>query len=150
MNDVRAFQLCFGVLGSIIGYSLGGIDDFLICLTIFVVLDYLTGVILAIIYRELSSEIGFRGILKKISIFIIIALATILDYKIIKLNGALRMGTIFFYISNEGISILENLADIGVPIPKKIVNVLKQVNTDNKDEGEEEDIPDEIDEEEIE
>ncbi|WP_138203710.1 phage holin family protein [Haloimpatiens lingqiaonensis] len=124
LNLIKGF---FTAIGGYLGYVLGGHDSFLYALIAFVVIDYLTGVMLAIIKKEVSSEIGFKGIFKKVMIFLMVAIGHTVDAYLIKNGGAIRTAVIFFYISNEGISILENSANIGLPIPEKLKDVLIQL-----------------------
>ena len=128
MKDILNFiKVIFTAIGGYLGYVLGGHDSFLYALIAFVVIDYLTGVMLAIIKKEVSSEIGFKGIFKKVMIFLMVAIGHTVDAYLIKNGGAIRTAVIFFYISNEGISILENSANIGLPIPEKLKDVLIQL-----------------------
>lgn len=126
------FLKCFtGITISLIGAWLGGFDDMVITLIVFIVVDYITGVINAIINKKLSSEIGFKGILKKILILVSVGLAVRLD-NIFNLDESLRYITIGFYLANDGISIIENLASIGVPFPNKVKDILKQLNEESE------------------
>jgi toxin secretion/phage lysis holin len=128
VKDILNFiKVVFTAIGGYLGYVLGGHDSFLYALIAFVVIDYLTGVMLAIIKKEVSSEIGFKGIFKKVMIFLMVAIGHTIDAYLIKNGGAIRTAVIFFYISNEGISILENSASIGLPIPEKLKDVLIQL-----------------------
>ncbi|GIW49027.1 MAG: holin [Caloramator sp.] len=124
----NTIQLISATLGGYLGYFLGGLDGFMYALVTFVVIDYITGVMVAVLERKLSSEIGFRGIFKKVLIFIIVGIGNIIDVNVIKSGSAVRTAVIFFYISNEGISIIENSAKIGLPIPEKLKELLKQIN----------------------
>ena len=137
MKDiVNTIQIVIAAAGGYIGYFLGGWDGFLYALVAFVVIDYLTGVMVAILEKRLSSEVGFRGIFKKVLIFSLVAVAHIIDSKLIQNGSGIRTAVIFFYLSNEGISIIENAAKIGLPIPEKLRSVLKQLNKeDNKNES---------------
>jgi len=126
-------QLAITAVGGFLGWFLGGADGFLYALVVFVGIDYITGVMCAIADKKLSSEIGAKGIFKKVLIFILVGIAHILDTQILGNNGALRTATIFFYLSNEGISILENAAHIGLPIPEKLKAVLEQLHGSDKD-----------------
>lgn len=132
MKEVWNFiQLIFTAIGGFLGWFLGGLDGFLYALIAFVVIDYLTGIFCAIIDKKLSSEIGAKGIFKKVLIFTLVGVAHVLDIKILGStggSGALRTAVIFFYLSNEGISILENSAYLGLPIPEKLKEVLKQLH----------------------
>ncbi|BDR76139.1 phage holin family protein [Clostridium tetani] len=98
----------------------------------FVVIDYLTGIMASILEQKLSSEVGFRGIFKKILIFVLVGVANIIDSYLISSGNAIRTTVIFFYISNEGISILENATRIGLPVPDKLKNILEQLKEENK------------------
>jgi len=137
MKDVaNIMQFVFAAMGGAIGAVMGGFDGFLYALIIFVGIDYVTGVMAGILNKELSSRIGFRGIFKKIVIFCLVAVAHIIDAHVIGNGSVLRTAVIFFYLSNEGISILENAAHIGLPIPTKLKAVLEQIKEDNSNEGE--------------
>lgn len=124
-------QLGISSIGAYIGYFLGGIDGFLYALIAFVVIDYLTGIMVAVLERKLSSEVGFRGIFKKVLIFSLVAVGYIIDSHLIQTGSAIRTAVIFFYLSNEGISILENTAKIGLPIPEKLKAILVQLNKED-------------------
>ncbi|KGP75592.1 hypothetical protein JT05_09235 [Desulfosporosinus sp. Tol-M] len=133
MKDiVNTFQIIIAAVGGYIGYFLGGWDGFLYALVAFVVIDYLTGFMVAILEKRLSSEVGFRGIFKKVLIFSLVAVAHIVDSQLIQTGSAIRTAVIFFYLSNEGISIIENTAKIGLPIPEKLKTVLEQLNKEDK------------------
>lgn len=121
-------QLIFAALGGWLGYFLGGCDGLLFALIAFVVVDYITGVMCAISDRKLSSEVGFRGICRKVLIFLLTGIANILDVQVIGTGSILRTAIIFFYISNEGVSLLENAARLGLPIPEKMKDVLEQLH----------------------
>ncbi len=129
-------QLVFAAAGGFLGWFLGGYDGFLYALVAFVVIDYLTGVFCAVIDKKLSSEIGAKGIFKKVLIFVMVGVAHILDTQIIgsagENSGVLRTAVIFFYLSNEGVSVLENASHIGLPIPEKLKEVLKQLHGRNE------------------
>ena len=127
-------QLVFTAIGGWLGWFLGGGDGLLYALLAFVVIDYLTGVLCAIADQKLSSAIGFRGICKKVVIFVLVGVAHILDTQIIGSGSILRTAVIFFYLSNEGVSLLENASHLGLPIPTKIKDVLKQLH-DRAEEG---------------
>ena len=120
------------ILGGFTGWFLGGFDGFLYALLIFVVIDYITGIMTAVIKKELSSEVGFKGIFKKVLIFFLVGIAHVIDTQIIGDGSVLRTAVIFFYLSNEGISILENVTIIGLPVPSKLRDVLEQLR-DEKD-----------------
>lgn len=131
-NTLNFIKGIFTAIGGYLGYVLGGHDSFLYALIAFVVIDYLTGVMLAIIRKEVSSSIGFKGIFKKIMVFLMVAIGHTIDAYLIKNGGAIRTAVIFFYISNEGISILENSANIGLPVPSKLKEILVQLKDENK------------------
>ncbi|MDO5392385.1 MAG: phage holin family protein [Eubacteriales bacterium] len=125
-------QYATAVLGGFVGWFLGGFDGFLYALLAFVIIDYLTGVMVAVLEKKLSSEVGFKGIFKKVLIFCLVAIGHIIDTQIIKDGSILRTAVIFFYLSNEGISILENVALIGLPVPDKLKAVLEQLREEKK------------------
>ena len=122
-------QAAFTAIGGFLGWFLGGLDGSLYALIAFVVIDYLTGVMCAIADKKLSSEIGARGIFKKVLIFVLVGVGHIVDNQVIGDGGAIRTAVIFFYLSNEGISILENAGHIGLPIPEKLRMILAQLNS---------------------
>jgi len=117
-------QLGFAAVGGWLGWILGGLDGFLYALIAFVVIDYITGVMCAVVDKKLSSEVGFKGIFKKILIFAMVAVGHMLDTNILGGGSALRTAVIFFYIANEGVSLLENTARLGLPVPQKLKDVL--------------------------
>ena len=121
-------QMVFAAVGGWLGYFLGGNDGLLIALVLFVAVDYLTGVMGAISDKTLSSNVGFRGICRKVLIFLLVGIANILDVHVIGTGSVLRTAVIFFYISNEGVSLLENAAHLGLPVPEKIKAVLEQLH----------------------
>ena len=127
------------VIGGWLGYFLGGCDGLLYALIAFVVIDYITGVMCAIIDRKLSSAVGFKGIFRKVLIFLLVGIANIIDVQVIGTGAVLRTAVIFFYISNEGVSLLENAGHLGLPIPEKIKTVLEQLHdrAENGKEGNE-------------
>lgn len=120
-------QLSLAALGGFLGWFLGGVDGFLYALVAFIATDYITGVMCAIVERVLSSEIGYRGIFKKVLIFALVGIAHIIDQNIIGDGSVIRTAVIFFYLSNEGISIIENATRLGLPIPEKLRDVLEQL-----------------------
>lgn len=139
-NENEGFLECdsaynFAALGGWIGYFLGGSDGLLYALLAFVVIDYITGVMCAVNDHTLSSEVGFRGICRKVLIFLLVGIANVLDVQVIGTGSVLRTAVIFFYISNEGVSLLENAAHLGLPVPEKIKAVLEQIH--NRAESEE-------------
>lgn len=127
-------QLIFAGIGGWLGYFLGGCDGLLVALIIFVACDYITGVLCAISDRKLSSAVGFKGIYRKMLIFILVGIANILDIHVLGHEGVLRTAIIFLYISNEGLSLTENAAHLGLPVPEKLKNVLEQLHDRNKEE----------------
>lgn len=124
----NAIQFVFTAIGGWLGYFLGGCDGLVVALVIFVVADYLTGVMCAISERKLSSEVGFKGICRKVIIFILVGIANVLDVQVIGSGSVLRTAVIFFYISNEGVSLMENAGRLGLPIPEKLKAVLEQLH----------------------
>ena len=121
-------QMAIATVGGFCGWFLGGFDGFLYALIAFAVIDYLTGVMCAINDKTLSSAVGFRGICRKVLIFAMVGLANILDIYILGEGSVLRTAVIFFYLSNEGVSMLENAAHLGLPIPEKMKSILAQLH----------------------
>lgn len=126
-------QTAIAAAGGVIGYFLGDLDGMLTALLIFIVLDYITGVMCGIIEKKLSSEIGFKGIFKKFCILLIVGMANIIDVHMIGTGSTIRGIVLCFYISNEGISVLENASRIGLPIPEKLKTILKQLHDKGND-----------------
>ena len=133
---VSALQYVFAGIGGFVGWFLGGFDGFLYALLVFVVIDYITGLMAAFFQKKLSSETGFKGICKKVAIFCLVGIGHIIDAQVIGNGSVLRTAVIFFYISNEGVSIVENAAHLGLPIPEKLRNVLKQLHDKAEDDNE--------------
>ena len=130
-------QTAITALGGWLGYYLGGMDGLLIALLVFMTLDYVTGVMCAIVDGKLSSEIGFKGICKKVLILLLVGVANIVDMHVVGTGSALRGAVAAFYLSNEGVSLLENAAHIGLPIPEKLKDVLAQLHgRDDRDDDE--------------
>ena len=126
-------QITFAGLGGWLGWFLGGCDGLIYALLVFVVVDYVTGVLCAISDRALSSEVSFRGLCRKVLIFTLVSVGHILDVYVIGNGSVLRTAVIFFYMSNEGISLLENAGHLGLPIPDQLRLVLEQLHDrDNK------------------
>lgn len=121
-------QLAFTAFGGFLGWFLGGCDGFLYALIAFVVIDYITGVMCAVADKNLSSAVGFKGICRKVLIFTLVGIGNILDVYILQDGHVLRMAVIFFYLSNEGISLLENATHLGLPIPQKLKDILSQLH----------------------
>ena len=137
----NTMQIILAAVGGWLGYFLGGCDGLVYALILFVAADYVTGVMCAVVDKRLSSEIGFKGICKKVLIFVLVGLANILDVQIIGTGCVLRTAVIFFYISNEGVSLLENAAHLGLPVPEKLKDILQQLHNraeevDENDESE--------------
>ena len=121
-------QMVVTLIGGWLGYFMGGLDGLLIALIIFMALDYVTGLMCAVINKQLSSAVGFRGICKKVLILMLVGLANVVDMHVVGTGSALRGAVIAFYLSNEGLSLLENAAHIGLPIPEKMKEVLAQLH----------------------
>ena len=121
-------QMAITAIGGWLGYFVGGVDGLMTALIIFMVIDYITGVMCAIANHTLSSEVGFKGICRKVLIFLLVGIANILDIHVIGSGSVLRTAIIFFYISNEGVSLLENAAHLGLPVLEKIKTVLVQLH----------------------
>lgn len=140
MKEIWTYiQMAFAAIGGWLGWFLGGFDGFLYALVTFVVIDYVTGLMCAILEKKLSSVIGARGIFKKVVIFTLVGVAHIIDSRIIGDGSAIRTAVIFFYLSNEGISIIENASKIGLPIPQKLKDILAQLNSKKEDDEDETD-----------
>ena len=131
-NFIEAAQYAFAALGGALGAVMGGFDGFLYALVVFVVVDYITGLMAAAVEKKLSSEVGFKGIFQKVIIFSLVAVGHIIDAHVIREGSVLRTAVIFFYLSNEGISILENAARTGLPIPGKLKAVLEQLREEKE------------------
>lgn len=125
----------FAAIGLWLGLFIGPVNGLLIALIVFVITDYVTGFASAIVRKELSSSVGFKGLARKVLIFLIVGIANVLDVYVLGANAVLRTAVILFYICNEGLSIIENAGEIGLPIPKKLKDVLAQLR---KKSGEEE------------
>ena len=124
----NTIQLVFAAVGGWLGYFLGGCDGLLYALIAFVAIDYITGVMCAISDKTLSSEVGFRGICRKVLIFLLVGIGNIIDVQVLGSPGVLRTAVIFFYLSNEGVSLLENASHLGLPVPDAIKTVLEQLH----------------------
>lgn len=124
----NTIQLVFAAVGGWLGYFLGGCDGLLYALIAFVAIDYITGVMCAISDKTLSSEVGFKGICRKVLIFLLVGIGNIIDVQVLGSPGVLRTAVIFFYLSNEGVSLLENAAHLGLPVPDAIKTVLEQLH----------------------
>lgn len=124
--EKTAATLASAGLGTILYFLFGEFDIALQCLLVFIVLDYISGLIKAVINRELSSKTGLRGILKKVGFLIIVAVGVLVD-RITGGSGTVRSLVIYYFVANEGLSIIENLGQAGLPIPKSIKNTLKML-----------------------
>ena len=132
----NVIQVIFAGVGGWLGWFLGGCDGLLYALIIFVVVDYITGVMCAATDHKLSSEVGFKGICRKVLIFLLVGIGHVMDTQIIGTGSVLRTAVIFFYLSNEGVSLLENAGHLGLPIPAKLKIVLEQLHDRAEKEGE--------------
>ena len=121
-------QAAVTVIGGWLGYFLGGLDGLMIALVIFVVLDYVTGIMCAIADKKLSSSVGFKGICRKVLIFLLVGVAHIVDLHVVGSGSVLRGAVVCFYLSNEGVSMLENAAHLGLPVPEKLKVILEQLH----------------------
>ena len=121
-------QIAITGIGGWLGYMLGGLDGLLIALVVFMVIDYTTGVMCAVVDRKLSSAVGFRGIFKKCLTLMLVGVAHVIDEHVVGTGSALRGATVCFYLSNEGLSILENTVHLGLPVPEKLKDVLAQLH----------------------
>lgn len=130
----RVLQIITGSICAICGFVWGELNGLLLALIAFMVLDYITGLSVAIVKKELSSEVGFKGIFKKVLILILVGVGNILDVHVLGEGSVCRSAVIGFYLANEGISILENAGKLGLPLPKKLLEILKQLK--NKEDEE--------------
>lgn len=112
-------------------YLVGGLDVAMIALLVAIVLDYLSGIIKAYVTKQLSSQTGFKGIVKKVAVLMIVMLAVLVD-RVTGETGAIRTLVIYYFVANEGLSIIENLGQAGVPIPQSIKKALKALKKENK------------------
>ena len=126
-------QLVITAMGGWLGYFLGGCDGLLIALVLFAVVDYLTGIMCAVADQKLSSQVGFKGVCRKVLIFLLVGIANIIDVQVIGTGSVIRTAVIFFYLSNEGVSILENAAHLGLPIPETLKAALAQIHDRTSD-----------------
>ena len=136
-------QMAIAAVGGWLGYFVGGVDGLMTALLVLMVMDYVTGIMCAIVDRKLSSEVGFKGICKKVLIMMLVGVAHIVDLHVVGTGQALRSAVICFYLSNEGVSVLENAGHLGLPIPEKLKDILAQLhnrsdkdNTTNPGDGE--------------
>ena len=131
-NFLENCKFAFALSGGVLGWIFGGFGSLIYALVAFVVIDYVTGVLLAIQKKEVSSEIGFKGISKKMMIFALVAVGNIIDQHVLGTGSSLRTMIIMFYLSNEGISILENAGKMGIPLPDKLKSILQQLHTNSR------------------
>ncbi len=124
----NVIQAVFTAIGGWLGYFLGGFDGLLYALLVFVILDYITGVMCAVADKKLSSQVGFKGICRKVLIFALVGIGHLLDTHVIGNGSILRTAITFFYLSNEGLSLIENAAYLGLPIPAKLKTILEQLH----------------------
>lgn len=134
----NVIQAIFTAIGGWLGYFLGGFDGLLYALLVFVILDYITGVMCAVADRKLSSQVGFKGICRKVLIFALVGIGHLLDTHVIGSGSILRTAITFFYLSNEGLSLIENAAYLGLPIPAKLKTILEQLHDRAEKEDEKE------------
>ena len=134
----NVIQAVFAAVGGWLGYFLGGCDGLLYALLAFIVLDYITGVMCAVVDHKLSSAIGAKGIFRKIVILALVGVGHLLDVYVIGSGGVLRTAIIFSYLSNEGLSLVENAAYLGLPVPEKLKKVLEQLHSRAEKEDEKE------------
>ena len=135
-------QMAVAAIGGWLGYFLGGMDGLMIALIVFMALDYITGLMCAMIDKKLSSAVGFKGICKKVLILMLVGVAHIVDLHVVGTGDALRSAVVCFYLSNESVSMLENAAHLGLPIPEKLKSVLAQLHgredeTESKEDAQE-------------
>ena len=130
----NGIQLVFAVIGGWLGWFLGECDGLMYALIAFVIADYVTGVMCAVSDKQLSSEVGFKGLCRKVLIFVLVGMANILDMHVIGTGCVVRTAVLFFYISNEGVSVLENAGHLGLPVPAKLLDVLEQLHEDAEQE----------------
>ena len=127
-------QIAITAAGGWMGYVLGGMDGLLIALVVFITIDYITGIMCAVVDKKLSSAVGAKGIFKKVLILMLVGIANVIDVHVVGTGSALRGATVCFYLSNEGLSILENTVHLGLPVPEKLKEVLSQLH--NREEKE--------------
>ncbi|MCI2061741.1 MAG: phage holin family protein [Eubacteriaceae bacterium] len=121
-------QLIFAGIGGWLGFYLGGFDGLLYALIVFAATDYITGIMCAVADKKLSRAVGFKGIARKVLIFLLVGIGHMLDAQVIGTGSVLRTAVIFFYLSNEGLSLVENAAHLGLPVPEKLKAVLAQLH----------------------
>lgn len=136
----NVIQMIFTAVGGWLGYFLGGYDGLLYALVVFMVADYITGVMCAVSDKKLSSSVGFKGICRKVLILMLVGIANLLDVQVIGTGAVLRTAVIFFYLSNEGVSLLENAGHLGLPIPVKLKEILAQLHDRAESDGDDNEI----------
>lgn len=136
----NVIQLVFSAVGGWLGYFLGGYDGLLYALIVLMVVDYITGVMCAVSDKKLSSTVGFKGICRKVLILMLVGIANLLDVQVVGTGAVLRTAVIFFYLSNEGVSLLENAAHLGLPIPEKLKEILAQLHDRAEGDGDDSEI----------
>lgn len=135
MKELKIYLDALGTaIGGLLGWYFGNPDGFFYTLLAFVVVDYLTGVLRAGVEGKLSSAIGFKGLVKKMMIFMMVGMAHTIDMNVLtEANGVIRTAVIFFYISNEGLSIIENAGVLGMPVPKRLKQAIQQLSDESED-----------------
>lgn len=134
MADIMlAIKSALAAIGGVIGYFIGGVDGLMITLIAFIAVDYISGVLVAIVKHKLNSEVGFKGICKKVLIIALVGVANLIDIHVIRSGAVARTAVIFFYAANEGISIIENATKLGLPIPAKLKTILEQMKKEGND-----------------
>ena len=128
-NAVKSILAAFC---AVFGFVFGDLNGIMVALVALIVLDYISGVIAAVVEKKLSSEVGAKGIAKKIFMLLIVAVANIVDINVIGEGHVLKSVTVVFYIANECISLIENAGRLGVPVPKKLLDVLEQLKNRDK------------------
>lgn len=129
-NFVSYFKSFCAILGVVIGWFFGEVNSLVYVLLAFMIIDYITGVICAVKDKQVSSKIGFLGVTRKLLIIVLVGIGNVIDYYVIGSGSTLKTMLILFYLSNEGISILENMTKLGLPIPEKLKTILLQINED--------------------
>ena len=130
----EGIKVGLAAIGGAAAFFWGGMDNLLIALIVFAAVDYATGVLAAIINKKLSSAVGFKGIAKKVLMFLIVGIANVIDVRLIQTGSGFRTATIIFYIANEGVSLLENATRCGLPVPKKLKIILMQLHEKTEEE----------------
>lgn len=133
----NVLSIVAATIGLWIGIFIGPLNGLLIALLAFIIADYVTGIAAAVVNKRLDSNVGFKGIIRKVVILLIVGIANLLDVYVLSANSILRSAVIFFYIANEGLSIIENAGEIGLPIPKKLKEILAQLRNKSEEKTEE-------------